>query len=124
MRIRNSYKKLYAEVVPEKGFGVFSFEKIGAGDLIECSPVIIIPENQIYKTILNEYFFVWNDKDAALALGFGSLFNHSSKPNAIFTTDNYRGCVFFSAKVDILPNTEITINYTQSGETKLWFEEK
>jgi SET domain-containing protein len=76
---------IYVKETQQYGRGIFAGQDIKAGELIEVSPVIIIQkedwENYLKKTILYNYCFYWRE-DLALALGYGSLFNHSYDPNA------------------------------------------
>lgn len=69
------------------GFGVFATKNYCADEIIEDCNVIELDAtdtNIIDKTKLYNYYFSW-DKDgngSAIALGNGSLYNHSYKPNA------------------------------------------
>src|SRR5581483_7626475 len=85
--------KVYISHSSLEGLGVFAKADISAGELIEVAPVILIPEEQITdlaKIRLLDYFFAWGPKleKAAIALGYGSLYNHSYAPNAKFI-ENY-----------------------------------
>ncbi|MBK7811245.1 MAG: SET domain-containing protein-lysine N-methyltransferase [Saprospiraceae bacterium] len=111
------------------GRGVFTAEKIHKGDLIEICPVIIIPRSEvdtIHQTELHDYYFVWgeNNQEAAIALGFGSIYNHSYNPNAEFILDLANSNIDFYSIQDIEPGTEITVNYHGDPECldDLWFD--
>ncbi len=54
-----------------------------------------------------------------LALGVGSLFNHSQRPNLDYRIDHEQLVIRYFAAHDILPEQELTIFY---GD-KLWFED-
>src|SRR5262245_22152278 len=91
-----------------------------AGETIERPPVIAIPRDQvplIRDTCLDHYKYEWGEKDdeAAIALGYGSLYNHSYKPNARFEFHETEHCLEFIALRDIEPDEEITINYNNLG---------
>lgn len=46
----------------QKGRGVFAQKPLLKGELIEISPVIVIPPQEaefIYQTILDKYYFNW-----------------------------------------------------------------
>jgi len=110
------------------GRGVFTGEPIGEGALIEICPVIILPENErdiVHCTTLHDYYFLWGDaqKQCAIALGNGSLYNHSYQPNAHYLLDYEYNTIDFYCIKNIEPGEEITVNY--NGEphlkTKLWF---
>lgn len=83
---------LYISKIKNKGRAVFSAIDIPAGSLIEVCPILRIPQNEvdiIHETELHDYYFVWGEQDeeAAIALGYGSLYNHSYKPNAEYIFD-------------------------------------
>lgn len=101
---------------------------ISAGEVFERSPVIGIPEEEIIhirRTVLHNYFFKWGSerKEAAIALGYGSLFNHSYDPNADFRLNLDEGTIEFVALRPISPGEEITINYNgdPADRSRLWF---
>ena len=59
----------------------------------------------------------------ALALGYGSLYNHSYKPNARYD-DVGPQTKEFTALRDIQPGEEITVNYNAEPKSRsaVWFE--
>jgi len=63
----------------------------------------------------------------ALALGFGSIYNHSYKPNATYKINQREMIVDFIALDIIKKDSEITFNYSSGSDKKdkkspLWFE--
>jgi hypothetical protein len=86
---------LYINISKLGGRGVFTAHEVNKGDTIEICPLLMIPPNQIEhidKTIFYDYYYAWpGEKDSAcVALGYGSLYNHASKPNAdvVFDIDD------------------------------------
>lgn len=115
-----------------RGRGVFTAANINKGDLIEICPVIIIPPKEVKlldKTELHDYYFCWPKptKSACIALGYGSIYNHSSKPNAEIVLDLETRSLQFHCIKKIKAGSEILIDYS-GGEKKeakkLWFKEK
>ncbi|OKL35873.1 SET domain-containing protein [Domibacillus mangrovi] len=111
------------------GRGVYATRDIKAGKCIEVSPVIVSPQTEwkyLKKTILSEYYFTWgeNYEHKAIALGYGSLFNHSYTPNATFIYKPDILSIAFFAIADIKEDKEITINYNWDHEdtSPLWFD--
>ncbi|HQX52384.1 MAG TPA: SET domain-containing protein [Planctomycetaceae bacterium] len=96
-----------------KGRGVFAREFIPVDTVFERVPLLIIPAKEILQaetdTTLLGYIFEYK-KHVALALGYGSLYNHSYNPNARYD-DIGRQTKEFRSLRDIYPGEEITINY-------------
>jgi SET domain-containing protein len=112
-----------------RGRGVFALEPIAEGEVVEDAPVIAIDESQceaVLGTILGEYAFRWGGTgdDCAIALGYGSLFNHSDTPSAIYVRKPTLGIITFVAIRDIAAGEEITVSYHGGfGERgPLWFQ--
>ena len=119
---------LYTAHDDQKGRGVYTSIPVSIGDLIEVCPVIVIPKVElpiIHKTILPDYYFLRGEDmdDAAIALGFGSLYNHAIHPNANFILDMENNTIDIVAILDINPGEEVTINYhgEPGDESVLWF---
>ncbi len=111
------------------GRGVFTAEDIVKGTTFEIAPIIEIPESEvdvIHHTELHDYYFVWGEQDekAAIALGYGSLYNHSYSPNANYIFDLDAQTIEFFALKKIKAGEEITINYHGDPDVKdeLWFD--
>ena len=73
------------------------------------------------ETNLYNYYFTWQDQAAAIALGYGSLYNHSPAPCARYLKIFDAGAVEFAAVRDIDARHEITVDYTDDGRNPLWF---
>lgn len=122
---------LYIARIRNKGRGVFCASDIPKGALIEICPILIIPQDEvdiIHHTELHDYYFVWGDKDeqAAIALGYGSLYNHSYSPNAEYIYDPDNDNIEVHAIKKIPAGKEITFNYHGDPNCKdaLWFDKK
>lgn len=116
---------LYVAPGPHGGRGVFTSEAIAAESIIELSPVILLSaedRTKIHDTHLHDYYFQWDGDRAAIALGLGSLYNHSEKANAMFTMDYDFKQIRFVAVRDIRIGEEITTNYRKGKpDMPLWF---
>jgi uncharacterized protein len=115
---------------PLGGRGVFTGEPLEAGSLIEICPVIVLPEEDlpvIHGTRLHDYYFLWGDdqKKCAIALGNGSLYNHSYEPNARYLLDYEHDTIDFYCIKNIEAGEEITVNYNGEPDVKtpVWFDE-
>ncbi|AVH63268.1 SET domain-containing protein-lysine N-methyltransferase [Nostoc sp. 'Peltigera membranacea cyanobiont' 213] len=110
-----------------KGRGIFAQKHFLRGEIVERSPVVVIPAEQVEfldKTILGNYYYDWEDKAAAIALGLASLFNHSYEPNTYYVKKFAEGEVELIAYRDIEAGEEITANYNGSPNDKspIWFD--
>lgn len=111
------------------GRGVFATRDIKSGELIHVAPVIVLSKEEcgtIEGTILADYVFDWRRKynNCALALGYGSLFNHSYTPNAFYKLRTKEKTIEFFALTDIKAAEEIFTNYNgkPDDQTPLWFK--
>ncbi len=100
--------------IKKKGRGVFARRAISEGEVIEQVPVLVLDRSDIEDddswTGLAGYCFEWGRGKVALALGYGSLYNHSYHPNALYE-DSGRQTKIYRAIQDIEAGEEITINY-------------
>jgi len=108
-------------------YGMFCTEDIGAESVIEICPIIIIPGEQARQIvrgyILYEYYFEWKKESIAIALGYGSLYNHAVDPNAEFQPDYKNQYIIFKSLRDIPSGTEITVDYHAGNPNeKVWFD--
>jgi len=108
--------------IPGAGRGVFAACTILKGELIERCPVIIFPEKSerhINKTFLVKYLFKWKgEAKCCLALGFGSLYNHSITPNSKTRFSYKNQCIDFKATCTIEQGQEICHDYKWGNDPK------
>ena len=76
--------------------------------------MLVLPDEEVKLgdgwTGLAGYCFRWHGETLALALGYGSLYNHSYQPNSRYD-DVAQTTKVFTALRDIAPGEEITVNY-------------
>lgn len=118
---------VYVAASPTHGRGVFAARAFEEGEEIEAAPVLVVEEDQrayLDGTALWGYYFEWDEGRAAVALGYGSLYNHSWSSNARYDQDFDAQVIRFSAVRPIAPGEEITVNYTgdPDGRGELWFD--
>jgi len=95
------------------GRGVFASEPIRSGEIVEECHILRVPAEQVEsldRTCVYEYYFEWGG-DAAIALGNGSICNHSSHPNASYCKDLAAERLVIRAVRPIDAGEEITIDY-------------
>ena len=128
--------------IPDAGRGVYARRDIKKGEIVERCPIIEAPKHDmsnLKESILVAYFFYFgkNKERLAIALGFGSIYNHSDKPNVAYKVYNFASSAYkvkprekvidFIALDDIKKDKEITFNYSGHKNSKdkkrpLWFE--
>lgn len=116
--------------IKNAGRGVFASENINKNGIIEICPVILAPKSDLSnlnESIFVTYFFYFGkDKDQlAIALGFGSIYNHSYTPNTKYKINIKKQTIIFTALENIKKDDEITFNYKQGNpknKNPLWFE--
>jgi SET domain-containing protein len=110
-----------------KGQGVFARRAILKGEVIESVPVLLMTADEYAEGLANsplkDYCFQWGTDQVALALGYGSIYNHSYRPNARYD-DVGRQTKSFVAIRAIAEGEEITINYNgdPKSRAKVWFD--
>ncbi|HTA92429.1 MAG TPA: SET domain-containing protein, partial [Polyangiaceae bacterium] len=119
---------VYLGVSQRKGRGVFARRPITAGEVFETAPVLVVPAAQwssVEKTVFFDYTFEWgwDGEAAAIALGYGSLYNHSYTPNARYEKRLEDAAIDFVALRELEVGEEILINYNGKPEARdpLWF---
>jgi len=117
---------LYIAETNTQGRGVFTAEPISKGSVIELCPVIVIPVkdfDRIHESFLHDYYFIWEGAgETAIALGYGSLYNHSEDNNADYEMDFPSQTISIIAQRDIVAGEEIFIDYTDGQDrSTLWF---
>ena len=124
-------KRCKVEVKPSlgRGRGVFAIQPISRDELIESCPVIRFEPKYravLEATPLYQCLYGWSDdcREVAIALGYGSLYNHSDEPNASYHRNRSRNAIDFIATKFIAAGEEITISYLDSSDSskKLWFK--
>ncbi|MGG0511265.1 SET domain-containing protein [Priestia megaterium] len=111
------------------GRGIYATCNIKIGELIESSPIILVNKEELQflaPTKISNYWFYWgqNSSERAIALGYGSLFNHSYSPNCIYYYNERDLTIKFYALTNIKQGDEIKINYNGDpyDYSPLWFD--
>ncbi len=113
------------------GLGVFTGANIKKDTLLEVCPVIVLSAKDralIHRTRLHDYYFLWgnNNEQCAIALGWASLFNHSTTPNAVVEINEKEKTLDIYSTRDIEAGEEIFIDYNggEADQNMVWFEMK
>jgi SET domain-containing protein len=71
---------------------------------------------------LEGYVYEYSKNKAAVALGNGSLLNHSDKANSDFEFDYKKKMLLIRAIRSISPGEEVTINYRYNPDDRTRFQ--
>lgn len=122
------------ETGTEKGRGVFASRDISAGEVVEVCPVLIfdakwdgMPE-ELQLRVFNWGGLLEQGATSALALGWGSMYNHANPANLRYLPLPNEKVMRFEAVRDIAVDEELTVNYqAEIGEvtstSNRWFEQ-
>ncbi len=111
------------------GRGVFTKKNIAAQTIIEVSPVIVLStkeRKQVEATKLYYYVFEWgkSTRQACVALGYVSMYNHSFEPNCEYEQDYEAQTMTVKTIRAIKKGEELFFSYNGDPENKapLWFK--
>lgn len=112
--------KLIIKKDKKKGRGVYAKSSFRKGELIEECELLFMKLAEVPDSI-EGHVFEYTKKTIALALGNGSLFNHSENPNAEFSFNKKKQTLLFHSTRKINPGEEITVDYGYDEELKKRF---
>jgi uncharacterized protein len=94
------------------GRGVIAGRAFRAREIVEICPVLVLPSDSAPAGLEN-HVYVWDGVAGALAvaLGHGSLYNHSSEANLSYTRRYARADIVFRALRDIEAGEQLFIDY-------------
>jgi SET domain-containing protein len=116
-----------------KGRGVFAARDIESGELVEECPVVVVKATledlpaDLQRIVYDWEFLAGPRSTLAVALGFGSMYNHNDPANMRYEADRKKRTLRFFAVRDVEAGEELTINYAAegggpTGNDNEWFE--
>ena len=114
--------KIEIKPSPGKGMGVFAIDVIQKDEVIEECYLVKLPIKKWEKSkLLHDYRFCYpqgpNWEEYVMALGYGSIYNHSDRNNATWRNHPTKRAFQFYALQTIQSGEEICVNY---GEDYMW----
>lgn len=104
-------KCLYISKSDKGGYGVYTSKFIPSGTVIEISHTIpLTVKERDFSKILPLYDYNIDQENTCIALGYGSIYNHSSNNSNVNYTYN-NGKMIYMANKNIYPHTELYVNY-------------
>lgn len=113
--------KVHIRHDPRKGRGVFADQAVMDQQLIEVCELLLMDMHEVGET-LEAYVYQYNKKLVAVALGNGSLYNHSDHPNSRFYFNYRKKLLYIEAIRKIEKGEELTVDYGYTAEEKLKFK--
>jgi len=98
-----------SNTIPEAR-GVFATRPFARGEVVERCPVVQQRDEDVAGN-LNDYVFDLGEGTSGIALGYGSLYNHSRNPHLGYTYDPDRNEMLFTARRPIRAGEEIFASY-------------
>jgi hypothetical protein len=113
--------------------GVFASRAIDAGEVVEIAPVIQLHarfagfEPALQRSVFNWESLAQVDGVSAIALGYGSMYNHANPANMRYLSALDGAAIEFVAVRAIRAGEELTINYCGKAgapvsDNEGWFE--
>ena len=109
-----------------EGNGVFAACDLRGGKVIEICPAIFLPMREfklIKQTKLFYYFYEYSNKEFAIVLGYGSVYNHAYTPNAQYKFNYLRRFMEVKTLKAIKKDEEIFINYNYYSDDQTPLED-
>lgn len=107
MKTKLFQSKIYVKKSLIHGYGVFAGKPFKKGEKIEDCYFIL---SDCEDDILMDYIFEARGR-SAVVLGYGSLYNHSDRPNAAYKLSIKRRIMTIKASRPIKKDEEIFVNY-------------
>lgn len=112
-----------------KGRGVFAARPIKSGETVEIALVIVLripfpmlPQD-VQRMVFNWELLANVQGTHALALGYGSMYNHDNPANLRYQADPTTDSLHFIAVRDIAADEELTVNYNATGGAAEWHDD-
>ena len=109
-----------------KGRGVFAAKAFAEGETVEVCPVVTFVDDtdrlpiEVRRVIFNWGYLTGGPSSQALALGYGSMYNHSNPANMRYRADLANVALHFVAVRPIAVGEELTVNYNAHGGGAEW----
>jgi uncharacterized protein len=122
----------YVKETGARGRGVFASRGFKSGEIVETCPIIVVDKpmsdlpGEIACILFGWSYLVTRQVGpmTAIALGYGSLYNHNNPANMRYEADDHIKAIRFIAVRDIVQDEELTVNYNAHGGGAEWHENK
>ncbi len=110
---------IYVKRIRGKGWGAFCAKKIPRNADFNVTPLLVLTTREaklMADSSLEPYWYAFGSRGRALALGLGSIMNHSSTPNCSFHFSKTRRTLTFFSLKTIPAHSELLHDYGWSQE--------
>lgn len=111
---KSVYYPTYVKRVRGKGWGAFCPKRIPKGTIFNVTTLLVLPAREaklMSGSSLEPYWYEFGTRGRAIALGLGSIMNHSDEPNCSYHFSKVKRTLSFYALRDIPPHEELTHDY-------------
>lgn len=132
--MRTESLEVRESLIPGAYRGVFARARIAKGETIETCPASVIPLGEVDFDRQQLLSFTWfelpdvPENFQVICWGFGSIYNHSFRPNAAASVSMEAPdgtpsgpTITFRALDDIAPGDEITHDYNYRDRAPAWY---
>jgi SET domain-containing protein len=108
----------YVSRIKGKGWGAFCSKKIPKGTIFNVSTLLVLSVQEaklMSGSSLEPYWYEFGKRGRAIALGLGSILNHSDQANCSYHFSEKKRTLSFYALKDIPPHKELTHDYGWSA---------
>lgn len=104
----------YVKRIRGKGWGAFCSKRIPKNKVFNVTTLLVLSGREarlMSGSSLEPYWYEFGTKGRAIALGLGSILNHSDKPNCSYHFSKVKRTLSFYALRDIPAHEELTHDY-------------
>lgn len=115
---KNEIYPTYVKRIRGKGWGAFCAKKIPKGTIFNVTTLLPLSGKEaklMSGSSLEPYWYEYGTKGRAIALGLGSILNHSDEPNCSYYFARKGRTLSFYALRDIPAHEELTHDYGWSS---------
>ena len=108
----------YVKRTRGKGWGAYCSKRIPKGTIFNVTTLLVLTATEaklMSGSSLEPYWYEFGSKGRAIALGLGSIMNHSDHPNCSYHFAKKRRTLSFYALRDIPAHQELTHDYGWSS---------
>lgn len=104
----------YVKRIRGKGWGAFCSKRIPKNTIFNVTTLLVLTVREAHLmsgSSLEPYWYEFGTKGRAIALGLGSILNHSDEPNCSYHFSKVKKTLSFYALRDIPAHEELTHDY-------------